>query len=177
MKPARIRPRQSRRRIVNLTRGTALHLARKRTARYEARQALLTRGELAFHSVLRMALPAEVGISLKTRLADILHCPESRWDSPHGRRIAQKHVDFVLYDYQTTAILAVIELDDRSHLQPHRRKRDRFLDASLRSAGVSLLRVRAARHYNLLDLRTGILAILSKLKDQEVTRHGRDFGP
>lgn len=67
--------------------------------------------------------------------------------------MSQKHVDFVLYDPWTSGIVAVLELDDRSHGEPQRRRRDRFLNDALSAAGVVLLRVKAARRYDTHRLR------------------------
>jgi hypothetical protein len=110
---------------------------------------------LVFYRVLRRAVAGRYSISIKTRLADILKCPDELWDEPEGRRVSQKHVDFVLYDPWTCGIAAVVELDDRSHDDPRRRRRDRFLNEALSSAGVKLLRVKAASRYDgrlLVDL-------------------------
>jgi hypothetical protein len=93
---------------------------------------------------------------MKTRLADILACADHLWKTPHGQRLAQKHVDFVLYDPVTTAIAAVIELDDRSHRQAARLRRDQFLDQAFRTARVPLLRVKAVRDYDMNVIRGGI---------------------
>jgi hypothetical protein len=80
---------------------------------YQRRDLLLSRGEHAFYPTLRRKLRGAFGISLKTRLADLVTVPPELWNSPHGWKLSQKHVDFVLYDRQTTAIVAVIELDGR----------------------------------------------------------------
>ena len=90
----------------------------------------------------------QYGIALKTRLADVLKCPDELWDAPEGRRLSQKHVDFVLYDLWTARIIAAIELDDRSHLEPARRRRDAFVEGAFRTAGVALFRVPAAAWYD-----------------------------
>ena len=129
---------------------------------YERREALLSRGELAFYEVLRRCIPIEYGISIKTRLADVVRCPPDYWDTPHGWRLSQKHVDFVLYDRNTTRIVAVIELDDRSHFTAERQRRDRFLNKVLKVAGVTLLRVRAAARYRVADLREQFRGILGE---------------
>ena len=112
---------------------------------------------MAFYRVLRRAVFGHLGVSFKTRLADILHCPASLWNTTHGRQIAQKHVDFVLFDPETTAILAVIELDDRSHGLPVRQRRDLFVNQALHSAGIPFApRVPAAAWYDLTELRAKI---------------------
>jgi hypothetical protein len=120
---------------------------------YERREGLLSRGELAFFRVLCQAIPTEYAISIKTRLADVVRCPPQLWDSPHGRRLSQKHVDFVVYNRCTAAIVAVVELDDRTHEATDRRDRDAFVDAVLDCAGLRILRVRAAYRYDAHALR------------------------
>ena len=120
---------------------------------YERREALLSRGELAFYRILRRVIATGHCISMKTRLADVVRCPPELWDTLHGRRLSQKHVDFVVYDRFTAAIIAVVELDDRSHEAKDRRKRDAFVDEVLRCAGVKIVRVRAASRYDADALR------------------------
>lgn len=132
-----------------------------RIAPIQARS-ILTPAELAFFRVLSRALPAQAALSLKTRLADIVHCPNALWHEPFGRRVAQKHVDFTVYDPATGKILAVIELDDRSHDSPARRRRDQFLDQVLEYVGIPLVRVRCASCYHVHILS----AILSHVIDE-----------
>jgi hypothetical protein len=115
-----------------------------------------------FYWTLRRALQPDQSLSLKTRLADVLHCPPDLWDAPHGRRLAQKHVDFVIYDWQTTAIVAVVELDDRSHARAERRQRDAFLSHALAEAEIALVRVKAAPRYDATVLQQQILNAIAQ---------------
>src|SRR5882724_1728841 len=108
---------------------------------------LLSRGELAFYRVFRQVIGSQIALSLKTRLVDIVGCPDALWNAPYGRRLAQKHVDFVLHEADSGVILAVLELDDRTHSLPERRKRDRFLNELLAEADIPLIRIRAAARY------------------------------
>lgn len=124
-----------------------------RTLPYERREALLSRGELAFFRALSQAVTFRHGISMKTRLADVVRCPPELWDTVHGRRLSQKHVDFVVYDRYTAAIVAVVELDNRSHDAKKRRDRDAFVDHVLGGLGVAIIRVRAASTYDVESLR------------------------
>jgi len=71
-------------------------------------------------------------------------------------------VDFVLYDPRTTAIVGIIELDDPSHRRRERRRRDRFLNESLSSAKVPLLRIKTAKAYDLTALRNSIAQISAR---------------
>src|SRR6266436_4035730 len=72
---------------------------------YRQRAALLSPGELAFFRALRLAVAPWHWISLKMRLADVVQCPSYLWEKTPGRRLSQKHVDFVLYDCDTTRIV------------------------------------------------------------------------
>lgn len=56
-------------------------------------------------------------------------------------KVQAKHVDFVLCSQKLVA-KAVIELDDRSHDDPKRKERDRFVDAALKAAGYKILHIR-----------------------------------
>jgi hypothetical protein len=98
--------------------------------------------------VLRRAVAGRFQISIKTRLADVIKCPDDLWDSPHGRRVCQKHLDFVLFDPLDSAIVLAVELDDRSHDRPERRDRDRFVDRALEAGCVTLVRIPAAARYD-----------------------------
>jgi hypothetical protein len=114
---------------------------------YFARGTLLSRAEAAFYHALRGEVGDRVVVAMKVRLADIVSCPSEAWSIGYGRLIAQKHIDFVLCDPHTTRIVLAIELDDRSHAHPRRSARDLFVDRALETAGVPLLRVRAAARY------------------------------
>src|SRR5437879_2661397 len=126
----------------------------------ETERALLSRGELAFYRVLRYAIPRHLSLSLKTRLVDVVGCPDHLWRKPYGRRLAQKHVDFILFDPATGKVFAVLELDDRTHDRPERRRRDQFLDNLLAGVGIPLIRFRAASRYDLLELRQRIAGFI-----------------
>jgi hypothetical protein len=120
---------------------------------YARRRSLLSAGELRFFLALHEAVGECWGISIKTRLADVIRCPENLWTSPHGRRLSQKHVDFVLYARESGRIVAAVELDDKTHERLERRERDAFLDEALRTGGVLLMRVKASSEYNPRSIR------------------------
>jgi hypothetical protein len=124
---------------------------------YERRETLLSRGEFAFYRVLSQALASRHGISMKTRLADVVRCRPELWDTIHGRRLSQKHVDFVIYDRFTDAIVAVVELDDQSDNAPDRRDRDAFVDGILHSLDVAIVRIVANSNYDVGALRLRLM--------------------
>jgi very-short-patch-repair endonuclease len=60
----------------------------------------------------------------------------------------------------TSYVAAVIELDDKTHLLPARRKRDKFLDDACKRAGLPLIRFKTARRYDVGALQKTIKAHL-----------------
>jgi hypothetical protein len=118
---------------------------------------LLTPAERSFFGVLQQA--TEYTIFAKVRLADIIHpgksSSRSAWQSAFNR-IACKHVDFVLCAPDALRVVAVVELDDSTHGRFERGVRDGLVDAALTNAGISVLRVPAARSYSLLHIRQEI---------------------
>lgn len=138
---------------------------------YQHRRSLLSDGEFRFFEALHRAVAGRWGISIKTRLADIVLCPENLWTTPHGRRLSQKHVDFVLYSPDDAAVAAAIELDDRTHQRAERMQRDAFLDEALAAAGVLLLRVSVSSTYRPDSIRRYIdRSIRSKRADSQRSR-------
>ena len=120
---------------------------------YVSKEFLLSKGELAFYEVLRRSVPSGVGIAMKVRLADVIGCSGAAWKEGYGGKITQKHLDFVLFDANSTRILSAIELDDRSHRRSDRVERDQFLDQAMAAAGVLLVRIPAAASYDPKRLR------------------------
>jgi len=129
----------------------------RRQPAYQNRIALLTRGEAAFFGPLCRALDGRFLVMCKVRLADIVTCSDDNWRRGWGAAIAQKHLDFVLCDVRTTRFVLAIELDDRSHARPDRRRRDRFVNQVLAQGGVQLIRVRASAWYSVASIRERIL--------------------
>jgi hypothetical protein len=115
---------------------------------YFSREHLLSQGELAFYHALRRAVPQHLMICPKVRLADVIHCSGEAWKQGFGGRISQKHLDFVIADAASTAILLAIELDDRTHQRADRQARDEFLERALSAAKVPLVRVACAPTYD-----------------------------
>ena len=128
---------------------------------YVARRHLLTPGERRFyHNGLRPAVATRYEVSFKVRLADVITVDD--WLSAHGRRISQKHLDFVLTTPKTTRIVAAIELNDASHETIERKQRDEFLSEALRSAEVPLISFPVYRFYDPRKIRRRILDMVSR---------------
>lgn len=115
---------------------------------FRPRRFLLTRNEAAFHRVLMTLMGHRYLISCKVRLADIVTCSAADWQRGHANRIAQKHVDFVVSCAHSSRILLAIELDDRSHQRPERRRRDLFVNRLCAQMRVPLVRIPARWQYD-----------------------------
>lgn len=129
--------------------------------RYASRRSLLTRAELAFFRVLEDSL-RETGwfLAIKPRLADLVQVDSNEEFWKAFRQISQKHVDFAILDRQQMRILAVVELDDRTHREAHRRHRDAFVDQVLSEAGIPIIHQPWQRDYHPEDLRKAVDAAI-----------------
>jgi hypothetical protein len=141
---------------------------------YEPADALLTAAERSFYLVLVNAIGEDFGLFIKVRLADVI-AVRPGVSSKHRlgafSRISSKHLDFVLCDPETFAVLGAIELDDRSHRANNRRQRDAFIDGALRAAGIPILHVPAQRSYSATKLRVQILDFLENPGPTIADRH------
>ena len=95
----------------------------------------------------------ELDILTKVRLADIIHTYDNNYK--YFNKIKAKHIDFVLID-KNGNIKLLIELDDNSHLNPQRQKRDIFLNNIFKDTDITLLRVPAKYIYNEIELENKI---------------------
>ncbi len=114
---------------------------------YKRCDSLLTPAEQNFYRVLKKAVPEDFEIHAKVRLADILCVKEEDW-AIYGRKIASKHLDFVVIDKKTSAIRLAIELDDKTHDQSDRKARDLFLNKAMEAAAMPLFRVQVQKSYD-----------------------------
>jgi very-short-patch-repair endonuclease len=117
---------------------------------------ILTPAEATFFQALEVAVGKHYTIFPQLPLWTLIQ-PEPR-NSQAARtftnRISLKRVDFVLVDPNSLKPHAVIELDDRSHQQETRQKRDAFVATVFEQAGIKLVRIRAAATYNPQTIRS-----------------------
>ena len=78
----------------------------------------------------------------KMRLADVIEPRGKEHYLSLFRKISQKHVDFVICDYDCR-VKFIIELDDNSHKQQERISRDTFVDQACLGAGYTIIHTRA----------------------------------
>jgi hypothetical protein len=104
---------------------------------YYARRLMSAREQQVFNA-LKRALP-DLQIHSQVSLSAIVGIKGKRDNLVWLNKINQKRLDFVVCD-QAATVLAVIELDDRSHDDPRRSKADQDKDAALSAASIRLLR-------------------------------------
>ncbi len=137
---------------------------------YRSRKTLLTPGERRFYDQgLKPAIADRYLISFKVRLADVITV--ENWECRYGRKIAQKHIDFVLVTPRLTRIVAVIELNDATHDAPDRQRRDAFLSEALHSAGIPLVTFPIYYKYESEKIRRRITAALEKKSNKRHRKH------
>lgn len=131
---------------------------------YERIDHLFSPAERSFYGVLRQAAANRYLVFGKIRLADLVKTrpglsPSER-TTAHNK-VSGKHVDFVLCEPTTLAIVGVIELDDKSHQAPARKQRDAFVDGVLNAAGVPVLHVPARKAYSTAEVAAQIQQMLA----------------
>ncbi|EAR8730990.1 DUF2726 domain-containing protein, partial [Salmonella enterica] len=106
----------------------------------------LTNNERVFFRALIETVGDKSYVMAQVRLADIIR-PNYKYKNNSKeyyslfRQISQWHCDFLILDKETLEVLYIIELDDSSHKQEKRVKRDKFFNEALSQAGIKLLRV------------------------------------
>lgn len=132
---------------------------------YESYDSLLSPAERSFFGVLQQALQGEFTPLAKVRLADILRVHRSisaQRRAAAFNRVSSKHSDFVICATDTFHVIAVVELDDKSHRGEARQRRDQFLDAALAAAGIPVLHISGQRSYSIQDVRSRLASLLTR---------------
>lgn len=110
---------------------------------------LLSKAEFSFYRVLQRACGDRYVVCPKVGLGDLLTVKRGtqKWQS-FRNKIDRKHIDFVLCDARTMAVVAAVELDDKSHASQKAKQRDEVKNRACRAAGLPLLRFKAERSYD-----------------------------
>lgn len=130
--------------VVMMTQGV------KREPRYRG-LALLTGNEVEFFRRLRRALPDEFifpQVALSALIAPVSSGKSYQYDF---RRISQKRVDYAIYS-QDLRLVAIVELDDRTHDASRDAVRDRFIA----SAGIRTVRFQSKRKPDEAQIRAAL---------------------
>lgn len=112
---------------------------------------LLTKNEWAFYKKLKPICDRyNLHILAKVRLADLVDVSSQKQGKDrikYFNMVSKKHVDFVLCKPDNLQVLALLELDDKSHQAQSRQQRDSFVDAVCQKAGYPVAHI-----YNFEDI-------------------------
>lgn len=126
---------------------------------YRQRGALFSPAERSFLGVLDSAVSESYRVFGKVRVADVILPEKStnrrKWQFSFNR-ISGKHFDYVRCCKDTLNVIAVIELDDKSHKRKKSQARDKFLDSACESASLTLVRFAAQAQYIVSEVREKI---------------------
>lgn len=136
--------------------------------KYALNKTLFTPAERSFLGVLDLAVAGQYRVFGKVRVADIL-LPAKGLNKSHWKiafnKIAAKHFDFVLCNQQTLEVVAVIELDDKSHQKTKTQHRDTLLESACATAGLPLVRFAAKSSYQVTEIEQKIQTELAVKSD------------
>ncbi|MEH6444484.1 MAG: DUF2726 domain-containing protein [Oceanospirillaceae bacterium] len=116
---------------------------------------MFTLAERSFYGVLCQATKGKALVFGKVRVADILKtqsglCAKVRQIA--FNKISGKYFDFVLCHPADLSIIATVGLDDASHNSKKAVRRDEFLAAACKAAGLKLHRFKAQKSYNIVEI-------------------------
>ena len=140
---------------------TSFKFRRKTTTRfkYESLEEILSSTEQSFFLVLK-----EYEIFAKVRITDVL-TPNEIFNLQSCNAAIYttlpKHFDYILCEKRTLSIIAVIELDERDHIQREARARSRFVEKACRTAGFKLLRFPSRVEYRTQAVREIVINSIS----------------
>lgn len=133
-----------------------------KTGVYLPVDSLLSLAEYSFYKVLLDSVEPSVTVFSKVRIADVVHVKPglSRPDfKSYFLRISQKHFDFVLCDSSSMSIIAVVELDDKSHNTKKGKARDSLVNDVCSSAGLKIHRFKVSSSYSVLDVKSTLYPV------------------
>ena len=124
--------------------------------KYIKKDYLLTQTELKFYKILKsIADELNLIICPQVPLYQVVRNIEYKDFS----RISNKTIDFLITE-QNLKIRICVELDDYTHKQQKRIKRDNFVNELLEKTGVKILRIPVQSYYEKDDLRNKIKELL-----------------
>ena len=131
---------------------------------YRQRGPLFTAAERSFLHVLDQAISDKYRVFGKVRVADII-APTKGMDRKDWQiafnKISSKHFDYVLCSKDKLDVIAVIELDDKSHETKKVKDRDSLLQNACSSANLILIRFQAKSGYQVTSIREQVHVALT----------------
>lgn len=122
---------------------------------------LLTKNEWYFYKKLKPICDKyNLHILSKIRFADLVEVEsniEKNDKIRYFNKISRKHIDFVLCKPENLQIIALVELDDKSHEQEKRIERDNFIDNVCKKTGYKIIHIKNYEQIEEILLKTDII--------------------
>jgi hypothetical protein len=122
-------------------------LRKKLELPYRIKEGLMTKAEKNFFDVLEKTVDNRYYIVPQVNLASLVFVSGTKYFKTFLNKIDRKTVDFVLFNRQFTPVV-VIELDDSSHDEISRRRRDDFVDRVMSRVGLKIVHIKTAYTYD-----------------------------
>ena len=135
----------------------------KAAAKYRENRYFLSPAERSFYGVLQQLVSGYAVVFAKVRIADLISQQKGLSRSDWQRAfnvISSKHVDFVLCDPNDLSVKLIVELDDSSHKKEKAKRSDEIKNTAFASAGIPMIRIKAAKSYSISDLTAQVSSII-----------------
>ena len=120
--------------------------------KYIKKEYLLTQTELKFYKILKQ-ITDELNLTICPQIP--LYQIVKNIDYKDFNKISNKSIDFVIAE-NNLKIKLCIELDDYTHKQEKRKKRDNFVNKLLEETNVKIVRIPVQNYYNKDELKEKI---------------------
>lgn len=134
---------------------------------FEKKERFFTNSEKVFWDLLIKINQERYLILSKVRLEDIVKVGKDiTWEKKNIKRnyIKSKHIDFVILDKKNNSILAVIELDGKSHGGEKQTKYDLIKNEILNSVKLKLFRIKVGEKFE-----EKIKGVFNEIEKKEIT--------
>lgn len=142
-------------------------IASRKKPVFQKKGQLLLLNEQRFLIALLQALPADMIVSFKVRLLDIVTSFDVHSGKNLEEALADFSVDFVLVDRNTTEVLLCIEMDHESQSAAERLNKNTMISRALRRAGIAHIRMPLVRYYDPARIRQVIRDTLTAHKNSQ----------
>ena len=125
---------------------------------YKIHENFMTENEIKFYKflikvILEIKEKYNINLTIFTQVAlnRIIDVNNERHKNDLFEKISRKSIDFVLYNEKINKIFCCIELDDKTHNEPKRIKRDNLIDKIFKN-NIKLIHIKTAQYYNLEEV-------------------------
>lgn len=109
--------------------------------RYYLKDSLTTTVEKWMYNIIKDTLPKEYIIAPKVGIKDFVGIKSGKDYLSYFRHISQKHIDFLICREDNLIPVMGIEIDDKSHKQKDRIKRDKEVDQIYNAIGLKVIHI------------------------------------